>query len=438
MAIRVRRPGTLVLSGRCAAIGAWLLCVAVPALAAPDLTGEAGLGGRARAGRWMPVTVVLDSAASTSGQLTVDWGGAVARRALDLPGGARRSVTFMLRTGDPRGRVDVTFADATGTRTTAVLPVTVDADDTTVVACVDGGTDGACTLSVPSGQAPRDWRGWDAADEVQTPAPEALDVAQREAIARWAGRRQNESYFGSPVDPNALTPQVPARHVAPWLLLALGLPLAVSLAAPHRPRWRAPLQLGAIGLSVLGALGAGRTGTASTFRHVTVVHAFAGTAATLAETRGSLDIARDGRLRATLRSAGAWLESPGPGRMPQDIDGDGHPFVDLDARLGASHRLDAEYPGPPSPVLVTRSSDRVSIENRGSAPLRNCAFPASVDARGITAIDPSATVTLTGAVGPGDVMGCVWESPGPPLDVTGGARVDGASTLLVHLDTVLP
>lgn len=438
MANRVRRPGSQVRSGRCAAIGVSLLCAAVPALAAPELTGEAGLGGRARAGRWMPVTVVLDSTTSTSGQLTVDWGGALARREIGLPGGGRRTVTFMLRTGDPRGRVDVTFADPAGNRTSAVIPVTVDADDATLVACVDGGMGSTCTASAPSGQAPRDWRAWDAADEIQMPAPEALDVEQREAIARWAGRRQSESYFGSPVDPNALTPQIPARHVAPWLLLALGLPLAVSLVAPHRPRWRAPLQLGAIGLSVLGALGAGRTGTAATFRHVTVVHAFAGTAATLAETRGSLDIARDGRLRATLRSAGAWLESPGPGRMPQDIDGDGHPFVDLDARLGASHRFDAEYPGPPSPVRVMRSADRVSVENRGSAPLRNCAFPSSVDARGITTIDPSATVTLTGAVGPGDVMGCVWESSGPPLDVTGGVRVDGASTLLVHLDTVLP
>lgn len=419
----------------------WLACAAAPALAGPTLAGptlrgEAGLGGRARAGRWMPVTVVLESTEAVSGQLSVDWGGAVARRALDLPAGARRTVAFMLRTGDPRGRVDVTFSASDGPRTTAVLPLTIDADDTTIVACIDGGT--GCTVPVVAAQAPRDWRAWDAADAVHPQASSVLDIAQQEAIARWAGRRQGESYFGSPVDPRALAAQSPARRVAPWLLLALLLPLAIPVAVRHRPRWRAPLQLAAIGVAVVGALGAGRTGAASTLRHVTVVHAFPGTAATLAEARMALDIARDGRLRATLESPGGWLESPGPGRSPQDIDGDGHPFLGLDARLGATYRLDAEYPGPPSPVRVTRAADRVSVENIGPVALTDCAMPSGVDARGLTAIDPATTVTLTGTIAPGDVMRCAWDIPGPPLASTGSVRTDGASTLLLHLDTVLP
>lgn len=405
-------------------------------MAAPTFTAEAGLGGHARAGRWMPVTVILDAAASTSGQLTAEWGGAVARRALDIPAGARRAVTLLLRTGDPRARVDVTFTDGDG-RTTLSAPVTVDADDTALVACVDGGTGTPCTVSIAAGSAPRDWRVWDAADQIHTPSSAALDDAQRQAIARWAGRHQGDAHFGSPVDVDALAAQVPARRVAPWLLLAVALPLAGPSVMRRRPRWRAPVQLAAIGVAALGALGAGRIGPAATLRHATVVHAFAGTDATIAEARLALDVTRDGRLRATLQSPGGWLEAPGPGRTPQILDGDGHPFVDLDARLGASYRLDAEYPGPPSPVRVTSGADRVVIENTSAGPLSACTFPDSLDARGVTTVDAASTATFSGAPLPGDVIRCQWDTAGPPLDGAGG-RAEGASTLLLHLDTVVP
>jgi hypothetical protein len=233
---------------------------------------------------------------------------------------------------------------------------------------------------------------------------------------------------------------MPVARIVPWLLAALLLPLAASFLAGHRPRWHAVAQLAAIVTASAGALGAGRAGAASSIRHITTVHAFAGTTATIAESRMAIDAARDGALRATLQADGGALEVPGPGQRPQSLDDAGHAVVDLPATLGGSYRLDAEYPGPVSPVRIARHADGISIAHLGPAPLTGCTFPHSLDAHGATTIESNTTFTANGTVTPGDAVSCLWHAGDPPMAGVGVGVPPGGtpSTLLIHLDTVLP
>jgi len=437
VADRVHWPRTLVSRGRWTTVAAWLACAAAPALAAPALEGTAGLAGQARAGRWMPVTVSVAAPDAQNGQLTVTWGGAIAHRALALPAGTTRAVTVMLRTGDPRSRVEVAYTGADG-RVAATIPVAVVPDDIPIVACIGDTGDPTCTVALTPALAPDDWRAYDTADEVHVLTPGALSTAQRDAVARWAGRHQGEGLFGLPPARDALGGQTPASRVWPWLLLASILPLATAAAVGGRPGRRVLAQYAAIIVATVGAMAAGRIGPTVSFRHATSVHAFAGTDATIVESRLVVDAASDGPLRATLLAPDGWLEAPGPAQRPQQYDEEGHPFVDVAATLGGSYRLDAEFAGQPSPVRVARQADRVSVEHRGATPLTACAFPDSLEAGGRTTIEPGQPLTLMGTVAAGDVISCLWAAGDPPLGGAGGPAMRAPSTLLVHLDTVLP
>ena len=226
----------------------------------------------------------------------------------------------------------------------------------------------------------------------------------------------------------------PAVAVWPWLVGLLALPVMAWHAARGGPRVRGLVHAAAIAMAVGGALGAGRTGPRFRAGHDTTIHAFTGTAATIAESRLALRAGTEGPLLATLLAPGGWLSST----TPDTLNTEGLPVLLLDARFGATYRVQAEYPGPPSPVVVRPVAGGVAIENHGAEPLTGCSAPPTLDAAGATSIAPSAALLLKGTPGPGDSLRCQWHTAGPPLDANGLSLADASSLLLVHLGTVMP
>lgn len=380
----------------------------------------------------MPLDVTLETTERVASTLTASWGGATAVRAVDVPAGSRTTVTMFLRTGDPRGSATITLGSG-ASAVTVTTPVQVDPDDTTVVVCVEGEPDAMCTTQLRANQAFADWRGYDVADEVRVGRSAAMEPTQRDAIATWAGRRRNEALFGLNGAGTPAAP-APARTVWPWLAAILALPALAWHVTKGRPRTRRIAYASAVAMTIAGAASAGRSETPLRAGHDTTIHAFAGTSATLAESRLVIHARSDGPLEATLRAPGGWLDGP----APETTTADGLPAIRLAARLGATYRVAAEYPGPPSPVSLRPVAGGLLVENHGTVPLTGCSAPPSLDAAGLTSIAPAGTLHLTGTTEPGDVLRCQWRTAGPPLDASGMTLVESPSALVLHLETVTP
>lgn len=416
-----------------------LALAAVPATAtgATTLSGRAGLDGRARAGRWLPVDVSIEAAESVDGTVSVEWGGSQVERPVSVPAGTRHSVAFTLRTGDPRSSVQVQLTTADSAPVRISIPVIVDTSDTPIVLCVNGAAEPACTSSLPAGRTPHAWQDYDVADEVRVGAEGTLTAGQRDALSLWAGRRQAEMHFGLPVDPSHLASRPPSRRVLPWLALALIPPLAGGLAGARRGRGRVTIYALALGAATTLAATTGRLPPRLAVRHVTTLHAFAGTGATIVESRFAGEARTDGAIQLTLPAAGGALDRPGPTRAPLHLTEDGFPTVTLAGQLGAVYPFEAEFTGPPSPVHVERTAERVSIENRSSRTLADCVLPPGFEGPSPRALTPGLRWSGTG-LSPDDVMTCT--SSEAVLRLTGSLDMtpERPTTLVVHLGTVVP
>lgn len=412
---------------------------AMPATAtgAAALSGRAGLDGRARAGRWMPVEVSLEAVEPVDGTVSVEWGGSQVDRPVSVPGGTRHTVMFTLRTGDPRSSVQVQLTTVDHARVRISIPVSVDTSEAPMVLCVNGAAEPACTSSLPAERTPRAWQDYDAADEVRVGTAGTLTAEQRDALSLWAGRRQAEMRFGLPVDPSQLASRPPSRRALPWLALALIPPLAGGLAGARRRRGRAAIYALALGTTAALAATTGRLPPRLAVRHVTTLHAFAGTGATIVESRFAVEARTDGAIQLTLPAAGGALDRPGPRRTPLRLTGDAFPTVTLAGQFGAVYPFEAEFPGPPSPVHVERTGERVSVENRSSQTLSDCVPPPGFEGPSPRALTPGLRWSGTG-VDPDDVMTCTSSEAALPLTGSPGVTPEGPTTLVVHLGTVVP
>lgn len=422
-----------------ASSGALLCALALTAVpgGAATLSGHAGLDGRARAGRWMPVEVTVEASTAVDGTLSVEWGGSRTERPVFVPEGTRRTLSFILRTGDPRNRVQASLDVAGASPVGISIPVAVDSSDAPLVVCVNGAADPSCTTSLPSERTPRAWRDYDVADEVHAGTERALSGEQRDALAVWAGRRQAEVRFGMPVAPARLSSGPPSRRVLPWLGLALVPPLAGGLAGRRHRRARAVAFAATLGLVTAGAAATGRLPPRLAVRHATTLHAFAGTAATLVESRFVVDTGTEGRIDLILAAPGGVLDRPGATRTPSRLTADGLPAVTIDGRMGATYAFEAEFAGPPSPVRIARTEGGVTIENRSPQALSDCSWPAAFGSVAPMTLEPGARWATREPISEGDILTCTGRVTLPLAGPAAGG-LDGPGTLMVHLDTVLP
>jgi hypothetical protein len=177
----------------------------------------------------------------------------------------------------------------------------------------------------------------------------------------------------------------------------------------------------------------GRTSLQFGVRHITTLHAFAPTEATVVESRIVVDAHTDGQLQIALREPDATLERAGPGPALLTLDADGIPALVTEVRLGSSYRFDAEFRGPTSPVRVRRDGVVTSIENLSSHSLTSCMLPPAFGDAGAV-LEPGASFTTTAATAEGDTVTCRLNAPLLQLTGPGLGTPAPIATLVVHLD----
>src|SRR6185503_5991442 len=129
------------------------------------LQATAGLGGAAKAGRWTPLAVSVGSErAPLEAELVIAWGDTHLRRPITMAAGTRKEFELYVRTGDPRGAIDVRLVAGGREIASASAPVRVLGAGDRVVVCVrpDATSSSAaaeCTTTVLAGGLPRSARG---------------------------------------------------------------------------------------------------------------------------------------------------------------------------------------------------------------------------------------------------------------------------------------
>ena len=364
--------------------------------APPAIEAEAGLGGVSRPGRWTPVRVILQTAGEDlDGDLVVEWGESVVRRAVTLPAPSSKEFDLYIRASDPSGSVLVRFHPAAGSDAASVeLPVRAARVDDTVTVCVTSAPASLipeeCTAILSPGSLPRSPRGYDAADRVVWPSGEAvpLPADQAQALRQWEIMQALESTGGFDAAPNlpSVLPGIArlSRAPAPLLLgAALYVGALVVMAIWLRiARARMPSTSAVLALLVVtataAAVAAGRTGPTSTLvvHHVSKVQQIAGADAALVSTRAaavfpSFD-AFD--LRALVTDGSIRLDVEGS-RRQETFDDDGYPVLSGTYGLGARQVFSMEAMADVRPFEVSRQQGAVHIENTSGLELRDCRFP---------------------------------------------------------------
>src|SRR4051812_8158667 len=111
-----------------------------PAADGVHLQVQAGLGGVARARRWMPVRVIVDNTgADVTGELSIAWGDARVHRLIALASPSRTVIDSYLRTVDVRDHVSVEVIAGGTVVAASDARVRVAGDDEPVRVCIASG-----------------------------------------------------------------------------------------------------------------------------------------------------------------------------------------------------------------------------------------------------------------------------------------------------------
>ena len=382
--------------------------------APPTIEAEAGLGGVSRPGRWTPVRVVLQTTGDDiDGDLVVEWGESVVRRAVSLPAPSSKEFDVYIRASDPSGSMLIRFQPAAGSDAASVeLPVSAARMDDTVTVCVTSAPASLlppeCTAILPPSRLPRSARGYDAADRVVWPSGEAvpLPADQAQALRQWETMRGLEGAGG--FDPAPSLPSVlpgiarQSRAPAPLMLgAALYVGALVVIAAWLRTqRARVPAASAALALLVVmataAAAAAGRTGPASALvvHHVSKVQQMAGADAALVSMRAAAVFPSFNafNLRASVTDGSLRLDVEGS-RREETFDDDGYPVLSGSYGLGARQVFSMEAVADVRPFEVSRQDGTVHIENTSGLELRDCRFADSTLDRPST-LGPGARVEV--------------------------------------------
>lgn len=423
----------------------WLAAAALACLAAPatavTLDVRAGLGGVARAGRWLPVQVTVQTEdADVDGEIVVVWGEAVARRAVRLVAPARKHFELYVRDGDVTDSIEVRL-DAPGQAVPPVRwPLRLAARDDLVRLCVAGGAvadaSQECTATTDVSSLPHSLRGYDAADEVIWQAGAGRPLAeQQRALDGWRVVRDLEAggvFVPLPRLPAVLpdlaraqlrTPRVVMTSGALYLIALLLLPVVVG-------RWRgSPLAslATAAGISAgagVGALALGHVGpgTAVTLHHISLVQQLPEAGLSLVSTRGVAVLPAFDAVTLRLAAGDAALGRDVDGRRPEErADNDGLPILAGTFGLGARHPMSAEAIIAGGPFEVTRDYGRLRVINVSTMPLEACRIAPGSSAEIATDLGPGAAAEVALPADLQDTL-VTCSTSWAPLPFTAGAR----------------
>lgn len=379
------------------AVGGLAVAVALTASDAPlaasgiALSADAGLGGLAKPGRWMPVRVVLRSdAAALPGTLVVEWGSAVLRRPVQIAAGATQTFELYLQTMEVGASVSVRLEADGAEIASATVPVRTLRVDEPFVLCVGPATAGACTATQQVSMLPRSMRGFDAADRVEWSGGDEtmLRAEQQLALARWRALRalDESGSLGATDRPRSILPAVSrlsrtGRDVqaGTWAYL---LALVGSGVLLGRRRARLPVTLGALAAVTLGgsaaamAVGAFGPGAAVVVHHATLVQQLAGARGSLVTVQGAavypaLD---DFAVHAVLDDASLETVTRRGEKAMREHDENGYPV--MKGRFGLGDRRSFTLSGVSDyqPLALERRGPAFEVINRSQADLTDCRF----------------------------------------------------------------
>jgi hypothetical protein len=450
-------------TARAGAVAAGLMvAVALAAGGAPpgatgiELQVEAGLGGLAKPGRWIPARITIRSGASAlDGELIVEWGAASVHRPVQLAAASQQSFELYLQTMQVGSAVRARLASAGADITSATVPVRTLRADEPFVLCLGPSSLERCTAMHPPDALPRSVRGFDAADEVLwTGGDEStLEPAQRQALDRWRVLRalDDNGSLGATDRPRSILPALSQKSrtgalvtngVAAYMLLLLGAGL-VLCARRARPAMALTAIAALIAAGSAGALAAGRVGPGSgvVIHHATLVQQLAGAGGSILTMQGAMEFpaAQTFVVRALLGdSAFDGVRRPDGGES-QVMDANGFPLISGRFGMGARQPFTLQGTTDYHPLAVVRRGSVIHVTNTSPRDLDECVFgDRTVPADGVLRAGTTVSVTLAGSpVGP--VITCA--STMSPVDFDAGRRgvtTTGRTFVAAYLAPVEP
>ena len=404
--------------------------------AAPTLTVRAGVGGAARPGRWLPVDVTVTSGdAPLRGAVSVEWGGAIARRDIDLGALSTERVPLLLRTiaASPGVRVTLTTSDGAIVATTDT-PLTLVASENAepVRVCVgDVAPSTTCSVRIPEAEAPANARALDFADQVvwnrtaESPREPARALALWQAVRWW----QDSGSVDPIVAPFDTISRLADRTALSLTLFVMALLLATSIAT-----WRRAPALMLIGIP-LAVAGAGLALVTRSSRDVDIqaaafVHQFDGVPQSALLMKGEVEHpGTDALVLAPALTEASLDIAHGLQHTESAATADGRPVYRNTAGRGARSRFELRGSLDRDWLAVTTSNGELAIENRAPFALTDCEIR-SADVLDIGTVAAGATSRTARSAGlaPGDSIVCAlpagwleWSAPRARVRTRGSA-----------------
>jgi hypothetical protein len=418
-----------------------------------NLRADAGVGGIAKAGRWLPVRVSVENNTDQdfAGELIVVWGDSTVHRSVVLPAPSRSRFDIHIRTSEVRAAITVRLQANGAALQSVEVPVRAIPPDDEVVVCVtapgvDASDTAECTTRVTAAALPRSMRGYDAADRILWRAGDAfVDREQRAALDAWRTYRRidDDGEFSlSPRAPLLTAEAAPRRSIS---LAAVGTAVYVALLIvvglmARRVRLRPLLMYVAIAvLAIVGAsvsATAGRAGPASAVRvryTSTVQQLIDGTSRISLHGVAEFPAFDNYQLRADLADAALDLK-PDP-RSDSWFDRSGYPVIAGTMGLGSPQAFTLEGVGRLSPLEIRRHSGGVRVRNVSAFELHDCHFPHGFSLEDVGTILPGQAVEAEQgqAVGVPFFACTLSQAPVDFAEPRHPVRIEGSSLVTAYL-----
>jgi hypothetical protein len=443
----------------------WVVSTAPPAAAQSDggdaaaratrVAAVAGLGGIAKAGRWLPVWVDIDHTGDSPvrARVRVSWGTAVVERDLELGSSGRRELEMYIRSADVETAVAVRLETDRG-RVDVEAPVTILPVGEPVTLCIvqqgAPASTSQCSITATADRLPRSPRGYDAINAIAWPAgPAMLAAPQREAVAQWQALRALEDAGDLGLTPQPTRPVLrrglPAATGTTMFagsVMYVGMLVLLAIAAVQRRLTLGRLAACAAAAIVAAAGGAlllGTMGPASGVRvhHATLLQQIPGTTASLMTTRAIAEFPSPGAFQVGLPVADSMIAvSARDGTSAQYFDVSGYPALRGTFGLGARQAFAAESLTNVQPIAVAISGGQARLTNVSRWPLRDCRFAADVFSPAAAGmLEPGASISR---VLTGDILGplatCTMDAPAVPFAAADRETITtGITTVAVYL-----
>lgn len=414
-----------------------LLITAVPGRADAALEASAGVGGVARAGRWLPVRVSLEARdADVAGEIVAHWGDAVVRRRVVLTAPGRHEVELHLRTDDPRPLVTVRWVTTAGSESTEAT-VRIAPLEELVTICVGlpgGPSEGGCTARVAPASLPVSPRGYDAVDEVRMDGRGSLDRERRVAWQRWWAMRQLEQTSSFTPVPGLTTvtgpltraSRLPFRVRAAALSYGMGLVVLAAFAVRQSLGTIVSAVTVATTVGLAAAGSAGRSGSSAiVLHHTSLVQQVAGAdVAAVAMRAVAVYPGFDDYALTAEETDASFRRDSARAPYEEELDAAGRPVVNGRHGLGGREWLRLEAFTAHQPFTILRQGNRVRVTNATDVPFIRCVVAPESAGEVRTSLGPGAAVEVESPVGGG--LPVVWcETAAVPVSFSDrGYRVE--------------